>query len=155
VSDDRTDFRNEGQGPAHEPDALNVRGVVFAAIALALFVVVVAVLMGALEELFTGRPRAGAQRAARRVAPQPTLAAPVLDPNQPRELHELRAAEKEQLESYGWVDRDAGIARIPIARAIALLAEKRVPLNRPTTKTPAAAEAAKEKPAQPQAEEKP
>jgi hypothetical protein len=35
----------------------------------------------------------------------------------------LRARQEEQLAHYGWVDRDAGIARIPIERALDLRAE--------------------------------
>lgn len=35
----------------------------------------------------------------------------------------LRAKQKQQLTGYGWVDRDAGIARIPIERAMDLRAE--------------------------------
>jgi hypothetical protein len=41
-----------------------------------------------------------------------------------RDLHDLRAAEDAVLNSYGWVDRKAGIVRIPIARAMALLAAR-------------------------------
>ncbi|HEY4639009.1 MAG TPA: hypothetical protein VIG87_03745 [Candidatus Udaeobacter sp.] len=36
-------------------------------------------------------------------------------------LAELRAAEDADLNSYGWMDRNAGIARIPIDRAMQLL----------------------------------
>ncbi|HEY5372803.1 MAG TPA: hypothetical protein VIK01_03915 [Polyangiaceae bacterium] len=35
----------------------------------------------------------------------------------------LRAEQLKQLASYGWADRDAGIARIPIERAMDLRAE--------------------------------
>ncbi len=35
----------------------------------------------------------------------------------------LLAREEELLENYGWVDREAGIVRIPIDQAIELLAE--------------------------------
>ena len=36
-------------------------------------------------------------------------------------LERLRAAEEKQLSSYSWIDRDAGIARIPIDRAMRLI----------------------------------
>jgi len=36
----------------------------------------------------------------------------------------VRAAAREQLERYGWVDREAGLAHIPIGRGMALLAER-------------------------------
>ena len=36
---------------------------------------------------------------------------------------DLKNAQRESLETYGWVDRDAGIAKIPIERAIDIVAE--------------------------------
>ncbi|MFL6554416.1 MAG: hypothetical protein ACJ8LV_13760, partial [Chthoniobacterales bacterium] len=42
-------------------------------------------------------------------------------------LTELRAAEDADLNSYGWVDRTGGIARIPIDRAMQLLLERGLP----------------------------
>ena len=42
-------------------------------------------------------------------------------------LAELRAAEASDLDSYGWVDRTSGVARIPIDRAMQLLLERGLP----------------------------
>jgi hypothetical protein len=42
-------------------------------------------------------------------------------------LAELRAAEDSDLNSYGWVNRTSGIARIPIDRAMQLLLERGLP----------------------------
>src|SRR5262249_13345004 len=54
------------------------------------------------------------------------------EPPQPRlqtdargDLESLRASEQKQLESYGWIDRDAGPVHIPIDRAMSLLAQRR------------------------------
>jgi hypothetical protein len=47
--------------------------------------------------------------------------APRLQTDPVREMAALRAAEEELLGTYGLVDREAGIARIPIDRSIALL----------------------------------
>lgn len=41
-----------------------------------------------------------------------------------QQLRTLRGDEEETLGGYGWVDRKAGVVRIPIDRAIDLLAEK-------------------------------
>ncbi|MDB4935542.1 MAG: hypothetical protein JWP87_2514 [Labilithrix sp.] len=41
----------------------------------------------------------------------------------------LRAAQREALEHYGWVDRDAGIARIPVERAMDMVADDPGPPN--------------------------
>jgi hypothetical protein len=42
-------------------------------------------------------------------------------------LAELRAAEDGDLNSCGWVDRNAGIVRIPIDRAMQLILERGLP----------------------------
>jgi hypothetical protein len=42
-------------------------------------------------------------------------------------LAALRAEEDEILGSYGWIDRERGIVRVPIDRAITLLAQKGLP----------------------------
>jgi len=48
-----------------------------------------------------------------------------------RELLEMRAAEDAALHSYGWVDRRAGIVRIPIDRAMELVAKRGLPAHVP------------------------
>ncbi len=52
---------------------------------------------------------------------------PKLQPNPRDGLNALRAAEKRDLESYGWVDEKSRIVRIPIARAMDILAERGLP----------------------------
>ena len=57
--------------------------------------------------------------------PPPNLQAqPQLD------LAEFRARQAEILSSYGWVDRQAGIVRIPIERALDLVAERGLPTRK-------------------------
>ncbi len=52
---------------------------------------------------------------------------PHLQVNPTRELKEMRAAEDSVLNHYGWIDPDKGIVRIPIDRAIEILAQKGLP----------------------------
>jgi hypothetical protein len=59
-----------------------------------------------------------------KVPPEPRLE---LAPN--RQLSELRAHEDFILRSYGWVDHDAGIVRIPVERAMDLLVERGLPAH--------------------------
>ena len=54
----------------------------------------------------------------------------------PMDMDEMKAAENELLDSYDWIDREAGIVRIPIDRAIGLLAERGLPKSQ----TPSASE---------------
>jgi hypothetical protein len=58
-----------------------------------------------------------AERLGRRAPPDPQLQARPVD-----DLRTLRAWEDERLHGWGWTDREAGLARIPIDRAMALLA---------------------------------
>lgn len=60
---------------------------------------------------------AGGVAAARTEPPAPRLQ---VTPSQ--DLESIRAAEIDRLSSYGWVDRRAGTVRIPIDRAIDLIA---------------------------------
>ncbi|HEY1233746.1 MAG TPA: hypothetical protein VGH22_10245 [Candidatus Binatia bacterium] len=69
----------------------------------------------------------------RRLPPSP-LSYGVEPPPEPRlltkpgvDLAEMRAEEDRILNTYGWIDRDRGVVRLPIDRAIALLAEKGLP----------------------------
>ena len=48
---------------------------------------------------------------------------PLTSPPRPSDAEEPTAAQN-RLHSYGWVDEDTGIAHIPIARAMTILAEE-------------------------------
>lgn len=70
----------------------------------------------------TGSANPLAERWAPAHPPEPRLQT---DPV--RSLHELRAREDAQLHGYAWIDRPAGRVRIPIERAMALLATDGAP----------------------------
>ena len=65
-----------------------------------------------------------ATRQENRLPPEPRLQ------TQPREdLRELRAREDEILTSYGWLDKNAGVVRIPIDRAMKMTVERGLPVR--------------------------
>jgi hypothetical protein len=66
----------------------------------------------------------------------PTPPAPRLQLDPAADLAALRAREDARLTTYGWSDREQAIARIPIARAMALTAERGL-AGWPGTRTPA------------------
>lgn len=113
----------------HEPSDVNIRLIVLVAVIL-----VVGTALGHLT-LWGMFRYFGAERAeaaptplpvydAQQVPPQPRLqAAPEKD------LQELFASENKLLNTYEWVDRDAGIVRIPIGRAMDLLNERGLPVR--------------------------
>jgi hypothetical protein len=53
--------------------------------------------------------------------------APQLQAQPAKDLRELRTREAEVLTTYAWVDKSAGVVRIPIDRALQLLAERGLP----------------------------
>jgi hypothetical protein len=57
----------------------------------------------------------------------PLFPAPRLQVDPQRDLEQLRESERELLDSYGWIDRPAGLARIPIDRAIDIVSENGLP----------------------------
>lgn len=65
------------------------------------------------------------------IPPEPRIqSAPLVD------LWRIRAHEDAVLESYGWVDKQAGVVRIPIDRAIDILAERGLPARTGTGAIP-------------------
>ena len=50
--------------------------------------------------------------------------APRLQINGTADYSELRRKEEEALTSYGWVDKNAGVVRIPVSRAMELIAAR-------------------------------
>jgi hypothetical protein len=116
----------------HEESDVNALAVGKFAIALALIAISSLVLLFGLFRYFQSRetakqPRSEFASQAGKLPPEPRLqSAPVLD------LQAIRAAENQVLNSYGWVDPQKGVVRIPIARAIDLLAQRGLP-SRPQT----------------------
>jgi hypothetical protein len=48
--------------------------------------------------------------------------------NQPfKDIYQLRQGETEKLTSYGWVDKEGGVARIPIDRAMEVMLQRGFP----------------------------
>ncbi|HET6632696.1 MAG TPA: hypothetical protein VFG73_08320 [Rhodanobacteraceae bacterium] len=68
--------------------------------------------------LWWGLLRPPPRPATQHIPPPPRLQA------HPRaDLQRVRAAQAQRLQGYAWVDRKAGIARIPVERAAALMVE--------------------------------
>ena len=62
---------------------------------------------------------------------------PRLQSNAAAELEKARAQEDEILHSYGWVDRNTGVVRMPVERAMQMVAERGVPVWPPVPPQPA------------------
>jgi hypothetical protein len=54
---------------------------------------------------------------------------PRLQTTAPQDLNRYRSQQEKMLNSYGWVDPDTGVVRIPIARAMDILLQKGYPVR--------------------------
>lgn len=52
---------------------------------------------------------------------------PVLQANPAVDMAKFRQREEQKVSSYGWVDRNAGIAKVPVQRAMEMVAERGLP----------------------------
>ncbi len=118
----------------HEERDVDVWAIGKFAIALVLLCIVVVALIVGLFRYFQARedaaqvpPAPGAEANVSREPPVPRLQdAPVSD------LKQMRDAENQILGSYGWVDREHGIVRLPIDRAMDLLVQRGLPSTQNT-----------------------
>ncbi len=70
---------------------------------------------------------------------------PRLEPNPRAPRVKMRAEEEAVLARYGWVDKRAGVVRIPIDRAMELLVERGLPSSKPMPAVSSAVTASAEK----------
>ena len=113
----------------HETSDVDIAGIFRFGAGLLVVAVIVHLLIFVLFRYFESRESARvpaeyplARSQGDRVPPEPRLQT---DPRQ--NLSDLRAKEDEWLTSYGWVDRNAGIVRIPIEAAMKLTLDRGLP----------------------------
>jgi hypothetical protein len=101
-------------------------GVVIGAVVWALFVLLS---NGEAQNVVTEFPMASGQ--TQRLPPEPRLQT---DPRE--DLRALRQSEDNILQSYGWIDKDAGVVRIPIDQAMKVMLERGLPVRAEGGKQP-------------------
>ena len=124
LHDDST-HAGHGHGAHGDPDPeIRVRVLTQLMIVLAVVTVAFAALVWPLSKAFF-RAQPPPERAIERID-RSRPAGPLLQVNPTAELEQLRRQEQRVLESYGWVDRGAGVARVPVERALELVLEEGV-----------------------------
>jgi len=113
----------------HEESDVNVRAIFAYGAGLFAVLVVVASLVWLLFATLRGRAERSDAGASPFAAEKRALLPPEprLQINPREDLRQLRAAEDAVLNGYRWVDRNAGIVRIPIDEAIRLTLERGLP----------------------------
>ncbi len=79
--------------------------------------------------------------------PEKAFPTPRLEQDERTQLNDIRMAEEQKLASYDWVDQKAGTLRIPIDRAMDLVAQRGLPVRtqEATAQAPAAQTASRKK----------
>jgi hypothetical protein len=117
----------------YETRDANVRLVVWFAASLVVGAIVIHLALAGLFKLFAHQhpspdPASRIAFETRMLAP-----APQLQVNPQVDLATFEKEENEKLNTYGWVDREYGVIRIPIERAMDLIAERGLPTRGPGT----------------------
>jgi hypothetical protein len=103
------------------PDRVDRSGIALGAL-LVVTAIGLSIVAGIAILHFDEAPLSKAAEAAEAGRP-PRIAGPVtLQPNPASDIDEYREQKRRMLEAYAWVDRERGVVRIPIERAMALLA---------------------------------
>jgi len=131
-------YLNTTEGSGHEHTDANVWMIVQFAIWLVVSAIVVHIGIWFMFRVFvTQREAAQSPEFPLAVGQEHRLpAGPRLQRFPANEIYEFRTNENEQLNSYGWIDRNAGTVHIPISEAMRLTLEHGLP-SRPLTAPPA------------------
>jgi hypothetical protein len=128
-----------GLQTGHEKTAIQARGLVISAGVL-VGVVIVCQLMLAwwMQGFKSEEQQLNALHPARQEIPVDQFPNPRLQERPPVDLVQVQREERTHASSYGWVDKKAGIARIPVDRAMDILAQKGLPKVAAKPRTPGA-----------------
>jgi hypothetical protein len=122
-----------GSSPGYETRDISVRAVTWFGIGLmASCLVILPIVFGLYHWLEHVRPSPDSPS---RIVLHPRMLAPApqLQTNPSIDLAQVQAAADAKLNSYGWVDKQARIIHIPIARAMDLISERGLPARGPGT----------------------
>ena len=122
--------RQDNPAVSHESSDVDLRRITYWGVGLAVAVLLILVLLFWLFNFFSKREsRLGHDPVGiRQSTPQTT--GPPLQISPRNEMAEMRAAEEKILQSYGWIDQQKGIVRIPIERAMELTAQRGLPARK-------------------------
>jgi hypothetical protein len=119
---------DSGLQAGHEDTTIPVRGLVIAAgILVAVILVCELMLKLWMDDFKVEEQKAEALHPGRQAIDVDQFPTPRLQESPPVELVQMMREERTRIASYGWVPKKAGIARIPVERAMDILAQKGLP----------------------------
>jgi len=131
--DPRFELPGNGQHEAgHEESDASIPGIALTAAGLAVTVALVYLLVSGIfwyladHPLSTPQPNPMAETEQQQFPPQPRI-----EVHPTIEVQELRSDEDKILSTYGWTDKEKGVVRVPIDRAMELQLERGFPTSAP------------------------
>ena len=144
MSEEITNHGQDGHETEFEREDLSTRGVFMFMAGLAISGVVIYFIIVAMysfldkyerSRMATASPLVTTKGTISRVVTQADMdkdfkdnGAPMLETNERGQLRDFLMNQEDQLNSYGWVDEKAGVARIPIERAMELTVQRGLPV---------------------------
>jgi hypothetical protein len=115
----------------HEETDVNVNAIIRYGVGLAVVAAIVHLFLWWLLGVYAGQNRRAQTQAYPMAAGQQDRLPPTprFQENPQEELQQLRARQKVLLEGYGWVNKEAGVARIPIEEAMKMVVARGLPVR--------------------------
>jgi hypothetical protein len=114
----------------HEGQDADIWPIVLTGIGLALTVLVVGVIVYGIFRYLETYPITSVQSNPMAVLDSQIPPAPRIEEHPAIEIQELHAQEDQMLSTYGWIDKNKGVVRIPIDRAIELQLQRGFPTRK-------------------------
>ena len=120
---------DHGTGPGHETRDVRIKAIAWLGASILLVTLAASAAMVGLFDFFAGRESKQTRLPVSMVRPEAPQQPPEprLQGQPARDLAVMRAEEDEVLTTYGWVDPQAGVVRIPIERAMDRVLERGLP----------------------------
>ena len=116
---------SENVRPGHETRDVSVRNLAAFGLILLGLIILGLLISWAVRNYFYARQSLGPPATPfENVRQQPPANLPVLETRPAADWVQLQARQRQVLASYGWVDEKAGVARIPIDRAMEILIQR-------------------------------
>jgi hypothetical protein len=117
---------------SHERSDVSIRGIVVFGVVLLLTAAVIHIALYWLLKYYREQAAPSAPAMSAPDTPAEITPAPRLQISPRSDLAEMRAAEEKELTTYGWLDEQKQTVRIPIERAMELLAKRGLPVTKPS-----------------------
>jgi hypothetical protein len=129
------EFKNPGV--AFEHTQADLRIVYGFLITLAIGIAVVFLLLWGFYAYMERKQGSGVRPAPYTLSKAPDIPVPRLQPDPVADNNREQFNDTQVLDTYGWVDQKAGVARIPIDRAMDLLVQRGLPASQTSNPNPA------------------